>query len=37
VLRPWLAADPQAVLPGRGRVDDLLADLGRHDLGGGAA
>jgi 2-amino-4-hydroxy-6-hydroxymethyldihydropteridine diphosphokinase len=37
VLRPWLTADPQAVLPGRGRVEDLLADLGRHDLGGGAA
>ena len=27
VLRPWLAVDPDAVLPGRGRVADLLADL----------
>ena len=27
VLRPWLAADPQAVLPGRGRVAELLAAL----------
>lgn len=27
VLRPWLAVDPDAVLPGRGRVDALLAAL----------
>ena len=27
VLRPWLVADPLAVLPGRGRVDLLLAEL----------
>jgi 2-amino-4-hydroxy-6-hydroxymethyldihydropteridine diphosphokinase len=27
VLRPWLAVDPDAVLPGRGRVADLLAGL----------
>ncbi|MEV8135771.1 2-amino-4-hydroxy-6-hydroxymethyldihydropteridine diphosphokinase [Microbacterium aurantiacum] len=27
VLEPWLALDPDAVLPGRGRVDALLADL----------
>jgi 2-amino-4-hydroxy-6-hydroxymethyldihydropteridine diphosphokinase len=27
VLRPWLAVDPEAVLPGRGRVDALLAGL----------
>lgn len=25
VLAPWLAVDPEAVLPGRGRVDALLA------------
>lgn len=36
VLRPWLAADPGAELPGRGRVDRLLAALGVHELGGGA-
>ena len=28
VLRPWLAVDPIAELPGRGRVDALLAELG---------
>jgi 2-amino-4-hydroxy-6-hydroxymethyldihydropteridine diphosphokinase len=28
VLRPWLDVDPDAVLPGRGRVDGLLAGLG---------
>ena len=27
VLAPWLAVDPDAVLPGRGRVDRLLAAL----------
>ena len=27
VLAPWLAVDPDAVLPGRGRVDLLLAEL----------
>jgi 2-amino-4-hydroxy-6-hydroxymethyldihydropteridine diphosphokinase len=28
VLRPWLDVDPDAVLPGRGPVADLLAALG---------
>lgn len=28
VLAPWLDADPEAVLPGRGRVADLLAVVG---------
>lgn len=28
VLRPWLDIDPDAVLPGGGRVDGLLAGLG---------
>jgi 2-amino-4-hydroxy-6-hydroxymethyldihydropteridine diphosphokinase len=28
VLAPWHAADPQAYLPGRGRVADLLAATG---------
>jgi 2-amino-4-hydroxy-6-hydroxymethyldihydropteridine diphosphokinase len=28
VLAPWLAADPGARIPGRGRVADLLAGLG---------
>jgi 2-amino-4-hydroxy-6-hydroxymethyldihydropteridine pyrophosphokinase len=28
VLRPWLDIDPDAVLPGHGRVADLLAALG---------
>jgi 2-amino-4-hydroxy-6-hydroxymethyldihydropteridine diphosphokinase len=28
VLVPWLQLDPEAVLPGRGRVDQLLAALG---------
>ena len=27
VLVPWLAVDPDAILPGRGRVDGLLAAL----------
>jgi 2-amino-4-hydroxy-6-hydroxymethyldihydropteridine diphosphokinase len=27
VLRPWLEVAPDAVLPGRGRVADLLAEL----------
>lgn len=27
VLAPWLAVDPDATIPGRGRVDDLLAAL----------
>jgi len=27
VLRPWLAVDPIAAIPGRGRVDELLAAL----------
>ena len=27
VLVPWLSVDPDAVLPGAGRVDDLLARL----------
>ncbi|HEX5859297.1 MAG TPA: 2-amino-4-hydroxy-6-hydroxymethyldihydropteridine diphosphokinase [Microbacterium sp.] len=29
VLGPWLAVDPDAVLPGHGRVDELLAGLGQ--------
>jgi 2-amino-4-hydroxy-6-hydroxymethyldihydropteridine diphosphokinase len=28
VLRPWLTADPHAEIPGRGRADALLAELG---------
>jgi 2-amino-4-hydroxy-6-hydroxymethyldihydropteridine diphosphokinase len=28
VLAPWLEIDPDAVLPGHGRVDDLLAATG---------
>ncbi|MCL2516850.1 MAG: 2-amino-4-hydroxy-6-hydroxymethyldihydropteridine diphosphokinase [Microbacteriaceae bacterium] len=28
VLAPWLAVDPEAFLPGVGRVDALLAELG---------
>jgi 2-amino-4-hydroxy-6-hydroxymethyldihydropteridine diphosphokinase len=27
VLAPWLAIDPEAEIPGRGAVRDLLADL----------
>lgn len=34
VLVPWLAADPDAVLPGRGRVADLLAALPGQDRAG---
>ncbi|HEY8589045.1 MAG TPA: 2-amino-4-hydroxy-6-hydroxymethyldihydropteridine diphosphokinase, partial [Naasia sp.] len=30
VLKPWLAVDPDAVLPGSGRVDALLAALPRE-------
>lgn len=40
VLRPWLEVDPDAVLPGHGRVADLLAALhpdGVGEDGGGAA
>ena len=29
VLMPWLDVDPAAEVPGRGRVDDLLAVVGR--------
>lgn len=32
VLRPWLDVDPDAVLPGHGRIDALLARLGEHGL-----
>ncbi|SDH79930.1 2-amino-4-hydroxy-6-hydroxymethyldihydropteridinediphosphokinase [Sinosporangium album] len=32
VLVPWLAVDPDATLPGRGRVADLLAGLGREGV-----
>ena len=28
VLRPWLEVEPNAVLPGYGRVDELLARIG---------
>jgi dihydroneopterin aldolase/2-amino-4-hydroxy-6-hydroxymethyldihydropteridine diphosphokinase len=31
VLRPWLAVDPDAVLPGQGRVDELLTRLSQED------
>ena len=34
VLKPWLAVDPHAVLPGHGRVSELVAGL---DRAGGAA
>jgi 2-amino-4-hydroxy-6-hydroxymethyldihydropteridine diphosphokinase len=39
VLRPWLEVDPDAVLPGKGRVADLLAglDAAQMDHPGGAA
>jgi 2-amino-4-hydroxy-6-hydroxymethyldihydropteridine diphosphokinase len=32
VLRPWLDIDPDAVLPGHGRVAELLARLGEAGL-----
>ncbi|WP_028925460.1 2-amino-4-hydroxy-6-hydroxymethyldihydropteridine diphosphokinase [Pseudonocardia acaciae] len=32
VLRPWLDIEPDAVLPGHGRVDALLAALGEDGL-----
>lgn len=32
VLAPWLDLDPEAVLPGQGRVVDLLAGLGSGGL-----
>jgi 2-amino-4-hydroxy-6-hydroxymethyldihydropteridine diphosphokinase len=32
VLVPWLSLDPTAVLPGRGRVADLLAALPPEDV-----
>lgn len=32
VLLPWLALDPAAVLPGRGRVADLVGDLPPEEL-----
>jgi len=34
VLRPWLDVDPDAVLPGAGRVDALLAGLGESGEAG---
>jgi 2-amino-4-hydroxy-6-hydroxymethyldihydropteridine diphosphokinase len=34
VLIPWLEIEPEAVLPGRGRVADLLAALPSDDLAG---
>ncbi|MCU1409632.1 MAG: folK [Rhodoglobus sp.] len=30
VLEPWLEIEPNAILPGFGRVDDLLAVMGEH-------
>jgi 2-amino-4-hydroxy-6-hydroxymethyldihydropteridine diphosphokinase len=32
VLAPWLDADPQAELPGQGRVADLLTAVGRSGV-----
>jgi 2-amino-4-hydroxy-6-hydroxymethyldihydropteridine diphosphokinase len=29
VLAPWLDVDPDAEIPGQGRVSDLLAAVGR--------
>ena len=37
VLEPWLAVDGDAVLPGAGRVDELLARLRAGDGGGAEA
>ena len=37
VLEPWLAVDRDAVLPGAGRVDELLARLRAGDGGGAEA
>ena len=34
VLVPWLALDPTAVLPGRGKVADLVAALDPADVAG---
>lgn len=34
VLRPWLDVDPEAVLPGAGRIDGLLAALGEDGEAG---
>jgi 2-amino-4-hydroxy-6-hydroxymethyldihydropteridine diphosphokinase len=34
VLVPWLALDPEAVLPGRGRVADLVAAIPSDELAG---
>ena len=36
VLKPWLAVDPDAVLPGHGRVADLVAGLDRTAPGAGS-
>lgn len=36
VLRPWLDADPDATLPGRGPVGQLLSGLGMAAAGGAA-
>lgn len=32
VLVPWLAIDPEAVLPGHGRVGELVKDLDTRDV-----
>ncbi|MEU1390161.1 MULTISPECIES: 2-amino-4-hydroxy-6-hydroxymethyldihydropteridine diphosphokinase [unclassified Nonomuraea] len=32
VLVPWSVIDPEATVPGRGRVADLLAELDRHGV-----
>ncbi len=37
VLKPWLAVDPDAVLPGHGRVADLVAGLDTPRRGSGDA
>lgn len=36
VLKPWLAVDPDAVLPGHGRVAELVAGLDSSPDGSGA-